>query len=115
MIEFDEYQYKILDFMNPETMAKGSQDILLNAVLGIAGEAGEIADMVKKWLYHGYDLDVEKLDKEVGDQLFYLGLYANARGILLSQIAQQNINKLSARYPNGFSTEANKAKADENN
>lgn len=115
MKEFDKFQAKILDFMNPETLSKGSEHVLMNSVLGLCGEAGEVADNIKKWMYHGYELDVEALDKEVSDVLFYCGLYANGRGILLSDIAQKNIDKLSARYPNGFSTEANKAKADENN
>jgi NTP pyrophosphatase (non-canonical NTP hydrolase) len=115
MLDFNEYQARILDFMNPETLSKGSEHVLMNAVLGLCGEAGEVADNIKKWMYHGYDLDVESLDKEVGDVLFYCALYANGRGVLLSDIAQKNVDKLTARYPEGFSTAANKAKADENN
>jgi NTP pyrophosphatase (non-canonical NTP hydrolase) len=109
---FDEYQAKILEFMNPETLKK-DEDILMNSVLGMAGEAGEVCDLIKKWMFHGYELDLEKLDKEVGDTLFYVALYANARKRLLSDIAQMNVDKLTKRYPQGFSTEANKAKADE--
>jgi NTP pyrophosphatase (non-canonical NTP hydrolase) len=113
MKEFNKYQAKILDFMNPKTLAKPEQDILLNSVLGLAGEAGEVADLIKKWLFQDQDLDVEKLDREVGDVLFYCGLYANARRMLLSDIAQKNIDKLTLRYPNGFNLIDCKAKADE--
>jgi len=115
MEQFNEYQNKIMTFMNPETIAKGKQDVLMNAVLGLGGEAGEVICLVKKWLYHGYELDTNKLDNEVGDVLFYCALYAEARDINLSSIAQLNVDKLSKRYSSGFSTEACKAKADENN
>lgn len=114
MIDFNSYQEKIISFMNPKVM-ENDQDILMNAVLGINGEAGEVADLIKKWLFHERELDLEKLDKEVGDVLFYCALYAHARKRLLSDIAQLNVDKLSVRYADGkWSAKANIAKADEN-
>lgn len=113
MIDFNQYQEKIIGFMNPKVM-EDNHDILMNAVLGICGEAGEVADLIKKWLFHERDLDLDKLDKEAGDVLFYIALYANARGVLLSDIAQKNVDKLTARYEDKpWTAEASMAKKDE--
>lgn len=113
MERFNDYQEKVIGFMNPRVLEK-EEDVLLNAILGLSGEAGESADLVKKWLFHEQDLDVHKLDKEVGDVLFYCALYAVARKKSMSDIAQINVDKLTARY-NGqpWSAEASKAKRDE--
>jgi|SRR6478609_1716391 len=83
----------------------GSSDLPILA-LGVAGEAGEIADIVKKELGHGHPRDAEKMAKEIGDVLWYLAALAEEYGYSLSAIATMNINKLKARYPQGFSTEA---------
>jgi NTP pyrophosphatase (non-canonical NTP hydrolase) len=79
---------------------------LLNATLGLAGEAGEIADHLKKHLFHGHPLDTAKLSKEVGDQQWYVAQAADALGKLLGEIQQENVEKLRRRYPEGFSAEA---------
>ena len=83
-------------------------DRLTNASLGIAGESGEIADHIKKYLYHGHDLDGSFLEKEIGDVLWYLAVMSDAIGLTLSEVAQMNVNKLNARYPEGFSEERSK-------
>lgn len=82
----------------------GSGDLPLLA-LGVAGEAGEIADLVKKELGHGHPRDAEKMAKEIGDVLWYLAALANEYGYSLSAIATMNIAKLKARYPQGFTVE----------
>lgn len=78
---------------------------VLIAALGLAGEAGEFADHVKKWVAQGHELDYDKLDAEAGDVAWYLARYAEARGIPLSDIFKQNIRKLEARYGGRFSPE----------
>lgn len=70
--------------------------------LGIAGEAGEVADLIKKHLGHGHDLDREKLKAELGDVLWYVACLADRFGIPLSEVAGGNVEKLERRYPNGF-------------
>lgn len=79
---------------------------LLNFALGAAGEAGEIADYIKKVIFHGHDLDEDKLIKEIGDALWYLSQIAQVIGVPLEVIAEANIAKLQARYPEGFSETA---------
>jgi NTP pyrophosphatase (non-canonical NTP hydrolase) len=81
---------------------------LLNVALGAAGEAGEIADLVKKHVFHGHDFAPEKLIEEAGDNLFYLSWLASALNVTLDYIAEQNIAKLQRRYPDGFSYEASR-------
>lgn len=78
------------------------------ASLGVAGEAGEVADHVKKYLGHGHELDREKMIKECGDVLWYVSKIAHCLDVSLQEIAERNIEKLAKRYPEGFSEEASK-------
>lgn len=79
------------------------------AALGIAGEAGEVADLVKKAIYHGHALDdamIAKMKLELGDVLWYLAELATLFGFTLEDIARANDEKLRARYKDGFSSRA---------
>lgn len=173
----EEYLLEVRRTMSPETTATTLQ-------LGLLGESGEVADLVKKATAHGHTLDREKLVKELGDVLWYavakidsirgLGVFnvfhslgnllkpsatpagANveaslaidlcsaaallgkcsypfeakapaehvlqllariggcfAEPVTLEEIMTKNVEKLRARYPDGFSTEASQRKADE--
>jgi NTP pyrophosphatase (non-canonical NTP hydrolase) len=75
---------------------------LAGHTLGLAGEAGEVADLVKKALYHDVPYTPEKIEKELGDVLWYLAAVAKEHGLELARIAQSNVDKLRARYPDGF-------------
>lgn len=81
-------------------------DRMANAALGLAGEAGEIADIVKKYLHHGHSMDTAHIIKELGDLLWYVAEMASIFDIPLSMVMEININKLHKRYPDGFSSEA---------
>lgn len=81
--------------------------------IGLASEAGEAADLLKKHLCFGLPLDRNKLTKELGDVLYYVAAVAHQYQIPLDRVAAENVAKLEARYPNGFSTEAAAARADE--
>jgi NTP pyrophosphatase (non-canonical NTP hydrolase) len=78
---------------------------LANAALGLTGEAGEVAEVIKKHLFHATPLDQDALAKELGDCLWYIGAFATVLGLSLDDIAQRNIDKLRRRYPEGFDTE----------
>jgi NTP pyrophosphatase (non-canonical NTP hydrolase) len=78
---------------------------LAAAGLGAVGEAGEIAEHIKKHIAHGHELDREKLIKEIGDELWYLAELASLLDVDLATIATKNIEKLKKRYPDGFSEE----------
>jgi len=75
---------------------------LLNGVLGLTGEAGEVSDLVKKGIFHEKGIDREHLEKELGDVMWYLALICYTCGFNLDEIMQMNIDKLKARYPEGF-------------
>jgi NTP pyrophosphatase (non-canonical NTP hydrolase) len=79
---------------------------LASNTLGLAGEAGEVADLVKKHLSHGHALDKHKMCLELGDVLFYVVAVGAELGLTLDQIMCANVSKLRARYPHGFTTEA---------
>lgn len=77
----------------------------LNGVLGLNGEAGEVADLVKKHLFQGHPIDFEHMAKELGDVAWYVAVTAHAIGYDLETILQMNVDKLRKRYPNGFEAE----------
>ena len=79
--------------------------MLMNGALGLCGEAGEVADLVKKSVFQGHELDVEKVREELGDVAWYLAVASHAIGLTLDQVFQANIEKLKQRYPDGFSKE----------
>lgn len=75
---------------------------LANAALGLTGEAGEVADIIKKHLYQGHDLYPSEVIEELGDVIWYVALMADYFNVTLGFVMQQNITKLKARYPEGF-------------
>jgi NTP pyrophosphatase (non-canonical NTP hydrolase) len=78
-----------------------ARDTLVSAI-GLCGEAGEVAEHIKKHLGHGKRLDHVSLSYELGDVLWYVADIATRYGLDLGQIASQNIAKLCDRYPEGF-------------
>ena len=77
-------------------------DHLMNDMLGLAGETGECCDLVKKNRYQdGRYIRSDLLD-ELGDVMWYVAEAASAMGVTLESVAQHNVDKLRARYPQGF-------------
>ena len=97
----NEYQKLAMTTLNPDLSQK---DILINAVMGLCGESGEAIDILKKHLFQGHDLDRAKIIKELGDVAWYLAEAATGLGVTLESICQGNLDKLHARYPQGFDT-----------
>lgn len=84
------------------------QKRLMVTALGLAGEAGEVADLVKKHVGHGHELDTTKVIDEIGDVLWYVSEMASALGCPLEDVALINEKKLRKRYPKGFSSAASR-------
>lgn len=84
---------------------KRTSDKLENACLGLAGETGEVCDILKKYLFQGHELDRPHLIEEAGDIAWYLAELAAGLGVELEDILIQNIAKLRRRYPQGFDPE----------
>lgn len=98
-MDANEYQRLAMTTLNP---ALEKKDVLINSVMGLCGEAGEAIDLVKKWLAQGHELDRARLVKELGDVAWYLAEAATALDLPLGDILQGNLDKLRARYPEGF-------------
>ena len=98
----NEYQKLAMTTLNP---ALSKQETLINGVMGLCGESGEVIDLVKKHLHQGHPLDKEKLIKELGDIAWYLAEVAYVLDTDLDTVLEQNIAKIKARYPTGFDTE----------
>ncbi|MBQ6844299.1 MAG: nucleoside triphosphate pyrophosphohydrolase family protein [Agathobacter sp.] len=98
----NEYQKLAMTTLNPELDKK---DVLINGVMGLCGESGEVIDIVKKHLAQGHELDKEKIIKELGDVAWYMAEIATVLDVELEDVLVQNIEKLKKRYPEGFSTE----------
>lgn len=103
MLGFEDYQFQA----NETSGAKGdfSNQRLAIAGLGLAGESGEVADLIKKILGHGHQLDVDKIATELGDLLWYIAEICTTLQLDMENVAHQNLVKLQKRYPGGFSSE----------
>jgi NTP pyrophosphatase (non-canonical NTP hydrolase) len=97
-------QYQSLANRSSGAGGDGEQRLIVSA-LGLAGEAGEFANLVKKMTAHGHPFNNRALEDELGDVLWYLAEAATAAGLNLEEIANQNIQKLIERYPDGFNQE----------
>lgn len=96
-----EHTPQILTKVDTET----NLDRLLHGSIGLATEAGELQDAVKRDLIYGQPLDRVNVIEECGDVLWYLVLILTAVGSTLEEAKARNIAKLRKRYPEKF-TEA---------
>ena len=74
--------------------------------LGLAGEAGEVVEIIKKHFSGSKPLDderTEKLKNEIGDVMWYLAALCDGLGFDMGQIAQINIDKLRKRHGDTYS------------
>lgn len=101
-MDMNDYQVKAV--RTAGTYDSDSKELAVLA-LGVSGEAGEVADYIKKVVGHGHALDKDKLTKELGDVMWYVAVLSSAIGVNLETVAQSNIDKLKARYPDGFSSD----------
>lgn len=109
----NEYQELAMRTMNPSDTEKFASLMgvnhrvcvgsLVNGVMGLTGEAGEAADIVKKGIFHGKGVDMEHLKKELGDVMWYVALICESCGWELCDVMRTNVDKLKKRYPEGFS------------
>ncbi len=84
---------------------------IVNSVLGLSGETGEVADLFKKHMFHphsklknDYKMKTE-LRSELGDILWYLSALNELYfGDSLLDLAKDNIKKLTERYPDLYSS-----------
>ena len=73
-----------------------------NMCMGLAGEIGEVIDIMKKHIYQGKELDITDVIEEVGDVLWYIANFCNVNNITMDECMESNIKKLRECFPNGF-------------
>ena len=100
-MKINEYQQLAARTINPILNSTQKE---LHALHGMVGEIGEIHGLYQK-LYQGHALDDNHLKKELGDLLWFVAEYCTAKGWTMEEVAQLNIDKLKARYPEGFDAE----------
>lgn len=76
----------------------------MHALHGMVGEIGELHSIYQK-RYQGHKMDKDHMKKELGDLLWFIAEYCTSNGWALEDIMQMNIDKLKARYPEGFEEE----------
>lgn len=116
-LSLKEYQ----DFVVQMASSRSKRDwesMILTAGLGMASEAGEAADRVKKHVFHEGEWDRDAFLKEAGDVLWYIAFGAHAAGSSIREIINLNVEKLRARYTSGTFTKEEfeakeKAKSDD--
>lgn len=99
-----EQQY-VTEIMRTYAGADDPVSKLVLGALGLAGETGEVIDMIKKRVYQGHAIDQEKLRDELGDVLWYFMLICHTGGYSLEEVMIANVEKLHRRYPHGFEAE----------
>ncbi|AEV95128.1 nucleoside triphosphate pyrophosphohydrolase family protein [Pediococcus claussenii] len=92
-MNFNEYQEKA------NRTLLGNEQVLTNCALGLAGESGQVVNLVKNYTFRGSELDKDELTKEMGDVLWYLSQVAEWADIPFDDIARRNIQSLEKRYP----------------
>lgn len=85
--------------------------VIWNAI-GLAGEAGEVCEIVKKGIFHQHGLDRLKLFKELGDVMWYVAAICTKLDFDMGDIMAANIDKLKKRYPDGYKSEDSKRRVD---
>jgi NTP pyrophosphatase (non-canonical NTP hydrolase) len=96
----------IIDGLNPHKAH------LLHMAVGVAGEAGELLDAIKKMAIYNKPLDLENLIEELGDLEFYMAGIRSQIGISRSSVLAYNQEKLNKRYQSGYSDKAAQERAD---
>lgn len=87
--------------------------LLLTAGMGLGSEAGEFQEIIKKIFFQGKPLSEENvfhMKRELGDIIFYWINACTALNLNPNDVIQENIDKLSKRYPNGFSVEKSESR-----
>tara|TARA_Y100001937_G_C6863368_1_gene217331 strand:+ start:171 stop:485 length:315 start_codon:yes stop_codon:yes gene_type:complete len=77
-------------------LTKGN-DRLVENTLGLVGEAGEVAEKIKKLIRDSTRFTTEEIESELGDVLFYLTAIANHLGSSLTDVISNNVSKLDDR------------------
>jgi NTP pyrophosphatase (non-canonical NTP hydrolase) len=107
-MDWNTYKKEAMKFCNPlEGFSSNSSEAkTILALMGIAGEAGELVDLYKKQFFHGHPNDMSKVKKELGDIMWYVNLFCEANKIDIEEVLDMNVAKNQKRYGDRFTNEA---------
>lgn len=103
-LELTANEYQKLAMRTCSIPYENKKDMLVHATTGLASEAGEFAGLLQK-IYQGHEYDKEHAIKELGDCCWMIAEAAVALDVTLEQVMRTNIDKLKARFPDGFDPE----------
>ncbi len=89
----------------PDFEIKDKEVMISWNALGLAGESGEVVDLIKKGIYHQRGIDKDLIKKELGDVLWYVSALCTQFDFTLEEVMEANIKKLKARFPEGYSSD----------
>lgn len=90
----------------------GNEQMLIWCALGLGGEAGEVMDVISGLSVSGLPVDRMAMTKELGDNDWYNAAICTLLGVQMSDVMEQNISKLKKRFPDGWGSDASKARVD---
>ena len=96
---------RIVDIETTESKMGVNMSLLMTGAIGISAEGGEFAEIVKKCIFQGKPMDDDAqyhMKRELGDIMWYIAQACIALSISLEDVLDTNIQKLEARYPDGF-------------
>lgn len=104
-VNADDYQKQAARTLiaKPDKQYTTYELMLVWNAIGLAGEAGEVAEHIKKGVFHQHGVDVDKMKKELGDVLWYVAALCTKMGISMDEVMALNVAKLKERYPDGYS------------
>ena len=105
-------EYQKLAMRTAPKRFENREEMLLNGVMGLCGEAGEALEILKKVRYPGHKMVWRHVERELGDVAWYLAMCDSACGSPLESILEMKIEKLRRRSPNGFSAEKSEHRAE---
>ena len=97
-------EYQNLAMRTAAIPEENTDDRMKHGAFGLASEAGEVCGILQK-VYQGHERDNTHMAKELGDCLWMIAEICSAIGITMDEVMQMNIDKLKARYPQGFEAE----------
>ena len=108
LIDMD-YQATLKDIQELEKLMRPPEP---TPALGIAGEVGEVVDLIKKSYTYGKPVDTMKVCEELGDLLHYMTRLSDKLGLGMNVIRERNISKLKKRFGDSYSDEKAIARRD---
>ena len=109
-MDWQEYQREAMRTRG-DTAAMNERERLTLAGLGLAGEAGEVVDHLKKIAFHGHSMNKVALTREIGDLMWYVAYLLDVLDVRMDDVLFENIGKLRKRYPDGFSEQRSRNRA----